>query len=93
MTSRRMLKKKINNVVNDIIEECYSVQLMSNGKHHSETEKIIDEAVILFDGLLEKVQSGKKIKDGKEKKKHYESINIELEKGSLQLMGKLNKLS
>lgn len=87
-----MLKKKINVIVNNIIEECYSVQMYNQGKLDKETNKIVDEAVDMFDDLLARVQTGKTIKDRKDQKKHYELINTDLEKASLSLMGKLNKI-
>ena len=92
MTSRRMLKKKINTVMNDIIEECYSMQIYGNGKKDSETNKIIDEAVQLFDDLLTRTNAARSIQDNKEMKKHFELINTDLEKNSLQLMTKMDKL-
>lgn len=91
MKSRRMLKKKINDTVNNIIEECYSVQ-MSNKDKHTETNKIIDETVALFDDLLSRVHAASSIEDAKKLKKHYESIHQDLEKKSLALMTKLNKV-
>ncbi len=91
MPSRRMLKKKINVVVNNIIEECYSVQITNKDKD-KETNKIIDETVAMFDDLLLRLQTAKAITDMKEQKKHYDKINADLEKKSLDLIGKLNKV-
>jgi len=92
MTSRRLLKKKINVIVNNIIEEAYSVQILNPGKTDKETNKIIDEAVEMFDELLNRVHSAKEVGDSKELKKHYDAIDSDLEKTSLQLMGKLDKV-
>lgn len=90
MTSRRMLKKKINTIVNNIIEECYSVQIAGRGKD-DKTNKIIDEAVAGFDDLLARMHQAQEIKDKKELRKHYNAINADLDKMSLDLMNKLNK--
>lgn len=87
-----MLKKKINTVMNDIIEECYSMQIYSDGKKDSETNKIIDEAVNLFNDLLTRTNAARNIEDKKEMRKHFELINTDLEKNSLDLMTKMNKL-
>ena len=86
-----MLKKKISVVVNNIVEECYSVQIMNKSKE-TETNKIIDETVELFDNLLTRVQEVKNIEDRAEKKKMYDAINSDLEKTSLALIGKLDKV-
>lgn len=92
MTSRRLLKKKINSVMNDIIEECYSMQIYSNGKIDAETNKIIDEAVNVFDDLLERTNQARNIGDRKEMKKYFDLINSDLDKKSLALMAKMNKV-
>ena len=89
--SRRLLKKKINVIVNNIIEECYSVQISDKNKD-KETNKIIDEAVELFDDLLTRLTLAKDIASGKDLKSHYEKINSDLEKTSLSLIGKLDKV-
>ena len=91
MANRRMLKKKINSMVNNIIEECYSVQINNKDKHE-ETNKIIDETVLMFNELLERVHSVKSVQDDKEKKKLYDAINSDLEKAGLNLLKKLNKI-
>jgi ArsR family metal-binding transcriptional regulator len=92
MTSRRLLKKKINSVMNDIIEECYSMQMYSNGKIDMETNKIIDEAVNVFDDLLNRTNQARSIGDRKEMKKYFDLINSDLDKKSLALMAKMNKV-
>ena len=91
MASRRYLKKKINAVVNNIVEECYSVQIVNNEKE-GETNKIIDEAVNMFDDLLSRLQDIKTEEDNKKRKKLYKDIDDELEKNSLKLLSKLEKV-
>lgn len=91
MTSRRMLKNKINVIVNNIIEECYSVQIENKSKG-KETNKIIDETVAMFNDLLARMHAAKSIKDEKKLRKHYDAINMDLEKMSLGLIEKLNKV-
>jgi len=86
-----MLKKRINAIVNNIIEECYSVQISDKNKD-GETNKIIDEAVEMFDDLLARLKAAKEIIDNKELKKHYDAISSDLEKTSLNLINKLNKV-
>ena len=87
-----MLKKKISSVVNNIIEECYSIQILGQGKVNNETNEIIDEAVEIFDDMLSRVNAARSIEDKKELRKHFESINTDFEKESLSLMGKMDKL-
>lgn len=87
-----MLKKKINSVMNDIIEECYSMQIRGNGKLDTETNKIIDEAVSVFNDLLSRMNQAKGIEKAGDQKKHYDSINEDLDKNSLKLMDRMNKI-
>jgi len=92
MTSKRLLKKKISSVVNNIIEECYTMQIVGQGKADKETNLIIDEAVEMFDDMLSRVNAARNIEDKNELRKHFESINSDFEKISLSLMSRMNKL-
>ena len=49
MGSIKNFKKEINIVLSDIIEECYVCQLNSDDKISAKAEKIIDEAIGVFD--------------------------------------------
>ncbi len=88
MASIKNLKKDINYVLSDIIEECYVAQIISDDKKGAKAEKIIDEAIAVFDALIVKINT-KNIKD---KKKHFKTINKELETKAQGLLNKLNKL-
>ena len=56
MASVKNLKKDINYVLSDIIEECYLWQMLQeDAKKADKAEKIIDEAISTFDELIEKV--------------------------------------
>ncbi|MEQ8324507.1 MAG: hypothetical protein RIC15_10350 [Vicingaceae bacterium] len=92
MTSRRMLKKKVNAVMNDIIEECYSIQISHAGRVDTESNKIIEDAVALFNDLLHRINSANKIEKRKELKDHFDAIHSDLEKNSLKLLERMNKL-
>ncbi len=88
MSSVKNLKKDINYVLSDVIEECYVWQLANSDKKMDKSEKIIDEAIAVFDALIEKVNT-KKVAD---KKKHFTAINKELEKKANSLLEKIGKL-
>lgn len=89
MASVKNLKKDINYVLSDIIEECYAWQTMQeDDKKADKAEKIIDEAISTFDELIEKVNN-KKIED---KKTHFKAISVELEKKATSLLSKIEKL-
>lgn len=88
MASIKNLKKDINYVLGDIIEECYVWELANPKADAKKSEAIIDEAIEAFDALIAKVHA----KDVENKKAHFKSISAELETKAGELAGKINKL-
>jgi hypothetical protein len=92
MANRRTVKKDINNVLADVIEECYLFMMNHPGKNEQETESIIDSAVDLADDLMLRVNNLKGIKAGKEMKSHFQKILDELEEKAVEFITRLNQL-
>lgn len=88
MSSKRDLKKDINYVLGDIIEAVYIWELTNPKKDDKEAEKIIDDAITTFDDLIAKVNQ----KGVENKKKHFKSVNQELEDRGRALIDRINKL-
>lgn len=88
MASIKNLKKDINYVLGDIIEECYAWELLNPMQETKGTEAIIDEAIISFDALIDKVH----LKNIENKKAHFKNITLELEEVANGLLDKVNKL-
>ena len=89
MASIKNLKKDINYVLSDIIEECYVWQILQDdAKKADKAEKIIDESINTFDALIEKVNA----KDVENKKTHFNAISKELEEKASGLLAKIQKL-
>jgi hypothetical protein len=88
MANKRDLKKDINYVLGDIIEAVYVWELSNPDKDTKKSEAIIDEAIDVFDELIEKVND----RSAENKKTHFKSINQELEKKGRALIEKINKL-
>ena len=89
MASVKNLKKDINYVLSDIIEECYVWQMLQeDAKKADKAEKIIDETIKTFDELIEKVNT----KDIENKKAHFKAISSDLEKKASALLSKIEKL-
>ena len=84
MASIKNLKKDINYVLGDIIDEC----IVSASGDTKKIEAIVDEAIVVFDELIAKVNA-KKIEN---KKTHFKAIEEELEKKATKLLTKVNKL-
>jgi 3-dehydroquinate dehydratase len=88
MASIKNLKKDINYVLGDIIEECYTWELLNPKADTKGTDAIIDEAILAFDSLIDKVH----IKNIENKKEHFRNIALELEGIANSLLEKVNKL-
>lgn len=88
MASIKNLKKDINYVLGDIIENAYVWELENPKEDKKKTEKIIDEAIVVFDDLISKVYK----KDVSNKKAHFSSISKELEEKANALATKINNL-
>ena len=88
MANVRDLKKDINYVLGDIIEAVYIWELTNPDKENKKAEAIIDEAITTFDDLITKVNQ----KDVENKKKHFKTVNTELEDRCRKLIDKINAL-
>ena len=88
MASVRDLKRDINYVLGDIIEAVYIWELTHPEKDSKKAEGIIDDAINVFDELIEKVNT-KKVEN---KKQHFKAINQELEDRGRALIEKINAL-
>ncbi|MEK9603584.1 MAG: hypothetical protein VW127_04075 [Flavobacteriaceae bacterium] len=64
MSSIKLFKKEINNSIGAFIEEVYAWELNHPEADLKSTEKLIDEAISLFDDLIKKIHEAKR-KGGK----------------------------
>lgn len=88
MSSRKNLKKEINDTLGALIEEVYVKELSSPELDTKKSEKIIDEAISLFDDLIQQMH-----KDAEgSAKKHYSVIRRSLQEKASALSGKIDKL-
>lgn len=88
MASIRNLKKDINYVIGDIIEAVYIVELAQNKEDSKEGSAIVDDAIVVFDDLIVKVND----KNVENRKEHLQGVRGELEKKATDLVERLNKL-
>ena len=93
MANRRDIKRNINNVLGDVIEECYSEMLNNPAKNENEINAIIDDAADLANDLMFRVNNAQEITKGKSVKTHFTKISEDLEDGAISFIEKLNKLS
>ena len=88
MASVKNLKRDINHTLGDIIGECYEWKVLNPKGDATKTEEIIDEAVAVFDELIEKVHD----KNVTNKKAHFKAISATLKSNSASLLEKLNNI-
>ena len=87
MANVRDLKKDINYVLGDIIEEVYVWEYENTDKDTKKSEALIDEAIETFDALIAKVNA-----KSENPKAHFKAIKQELEDKGNALLEKLKKL-
>ena len=85
MASKKILKKNLNNMVFDIVEECFSMQ-MWNPEKTSQTEGIINSAANFQDEMLTKINAAKSKSD-------FRPIRSEIENAAVDFIKKLNDLN
>ena len=84
MPSIKSLKKKINNDIGDLIEEIYLWELSNPKGDLTKSEKLIEEAIQIFDDLMAKINSI----SGENLKGEFKALNGEREKLMETLMKK-----
>lgn len=62
MASKRTIKKQLNGMIFDVVDECFSLQLYKSSKTE-ETEKLIDNALNYRDAVLAQIHAAKSKKD------------------------------
>lgn len=93
MANRRDLKRDINHIIGDVIEEYYSALLNGDSKAtEAQIEKLVDDCVDLADELISKVNSTKKLKTRAEVKKHFSQIKEKLGEDVIKFLAKSKEL-
>lgn len=92
MANRRELKRNINGLLGDVIDECYISLLNNKGKNEKEVELIVDEVVDLANDLIHRTNASKYIKNRNEMKKHFAAIKEELGEKVIAYVDKINAL-
>ena len=85
MASKRILKKNVNAMVYDIVDECFDIQRFDD-KKTAKTEKIIDDAADFQDEVLQKIKAAKNKAD-------FKKIKESIEAKAIDFVQKLNGLN
>ena len=85
MASRRFLKKAINSQIAEVIDNCYDV-IAESPKSEAKINKVVDEAVELYDELIGAVND---YRSAKNKSAYFAEIEEKLMKAVDALNGKV----
>ena len=88
MASIKNLKKDVNNILADIIEDCLIWQLENPKKDDAESEKIIEDTIEIFDSIIVRINK----KDVVDKKAHFKSIVSDLKESVVTQLDRVAKL-
>lgn len=88
MASIKNLKKDIDYILGDIMDECEFRELSNPDAHTKTSESIKQDIFTVFDELTAKIH----VKDIENKKAHYGSIRAELQSKATELLDRVNKL-
>ncbi len=84
MASIKLLKKEINNDIGDLIEEIYLWELSNPDGDLTKSEKLIEEAINVFDDLMVKINAV----SGEDLKAQFKNIQKERKKAMSSLLKK-----
>ena len=85
MSNKRILKKSLNELVFDVVDECYYIQTLDASKEKV-TEKLIDEAATFQDSILSRMKKARG-------KAEFRAIVPDLEKKADHFVTSLNALN
>lgn len=85
MASKRTFKRHLNEMVFDIVEECFYLQLTDEAKVKT-TDKLIDEAAAFQDDVLSRVYKSKS-------KKEFSEITVYVNEKAKYFVEKMNQLN
>ena len=84
MANIRGLKKNINGMIYDVVDECYSVQLFNEAKT-AESDSFIDDAADFQEEIMGQIKRAKNKKD-------FKSIEEKVQKTREEWTLRLNKM-
>ena len=88
MPSKKQLKKEINDILGALIEEVYVKELSTEKLDLSKSEAIIDEAIALFDELIQSMHAAPE----QTAKQHFKAIRLQLTEKSSAISAKIKAL-
>lgn len=84
MANKRQLKKALNNMIFDVVDECFSAQLY-NEKKKGASDKLIDDAADFLEQTLSRISAASS-------KAEFRTIREDIESKADELFEAVNKL-
>ena len=88
MASVKNIKKDLNNIVGEIIQNINLWELENSDKDLTKSEKLVDQCFSAFDEIIKKIH----LKDVKNKKEHFKAVSLDLTQKTSELVAAFNKL-
>lgn len=84
MANVRELKKNINGMIYDVVDECYSIQLFNTDKS-ADSDEFIDDAADFQEEIMREIKQAKSKKD-------FKAIRDKVDQTRIEWTKRLNKL-
>jgi hypothetical protein len=92
MASIKQLKKEINYLTYELLNECYAYKRFNHGKDEKKINAIISNVLKKRNELIYKIHHTDNITEKKKLKEHYRSIITECNTDLISILDKLNDL-
>ena len=89
MASIKDLKKDINYIFGEVIDEANYKQLLKPDVDNDKVEAVIDEAVAAYEDFYEKISAGRKAEN---KKAYFKNLDEEIRQAVKNLLDKIEAL-
>ncbi len=89
MSSIKDLKKEINYIFGEVIDEANYKQLVNPDIETKNVEAIIDEAVAAYEDFYKKINAGRQVDN---KKQYFNNLNKDIVQAVNDLINKINDL-
>jgi len=89
MASIKDLKKDINYIFGEVIDEANYKQLLKPDVDNDKVEAVIDEAVTAYEDFYEKISAGRKAEN---KKAYFKNLDEEIRQAVKNLLDKIEAL-
>ena len=93
MANIREMKKEIDNLVFEVISDCFAYSELHPAGTDEKISEIINEAVNLRNSLIQRVNHPADDADRKQKKLHFQAIKRDLVSGTDKLFSRLSSVS